>query len=334
MTIEPYKKRHFSLTAISALICFGALLLSSGQAVADIKTSPIKGELYVFGDSLSDSGNAFALTAGVVPPSPPYTERFSNGPVWTEYLALILNLDVDLQTTLIEDPLAANQAVGGAFTDSRNFNDWHPQLVGTGILGQIANFEEAGGRIKPKDVVILWGGANNYLFDPIPDVEAVIGDLVQAVQDLAELGAKRIIVANLPDLGRTPLAQVDPAIAFALSAITDQHNVALAAEMAEVAEAGKSQRLKILVLDIRTAFDGLLNDPAVLPNKALPCIGPDLLPTGACDGPPGAFTPEQTVFWDPLHPTTVTHSLLAQFAAGVISSRPLVVRYRMRVAAQ
>ena len=65
MTIEPYKKRHFSLTAISALICFGALLLSSGQAVADIKTSPIKGELFVFGDSLSDSGIAFAITSGV-----------------------------------------------------------------------------------------------------------------------------------------------------------------------------------------------------------------------------------------------------------------------------
>src|SRR5687767_8627053 len=37
--------------------------------------------LVVIGDSLSDSGRAFALSEGFFPPSPPYAQRLSNGPV-------------------------------------------------------------------------------------------------------------------------------------------------------------------------------------------------------------------------------------------------------------
>ncbi|MBI3393045.1 MAG: hypothetical protein HY039_07635 [Nitrospirae bacterium] len=44
-------------------------------------------QIFVFGDSLSDDGNAYVLTGGLNPPSPPYAQRFSNGPVAVEYLA-------------------------------------------------------------------------------------------------------------------------------------------------------------------------------------------------------------------------------------------------------
>ena len=40
-----------------------------------------------FGDSVSDNGNTFRLTLGRIPPPPYYKGRFSNGPVWVEYLA-------------------------------------------------------------------------------------------------------------------------------------------------------------------------------------------------------------------------------------------------------
>jgi len=54
--------------------------------------------LYVFGDSLSDTGRTLTLTGGLVPPPflltgdpsnplvPAYAEgRFSNGPVWIDF---------------------------------------------------------------------------------------------------------------------------------------------------------------------------------------------------------------------------------------------------------
>src|SRR3954462_7052407 len=46
--------------------------------------------LYVLGDSLSDSGNAFILTRGF--PPAPYAQRASNGPVAVEQLAARLGL--------------------------------------------------------------------------------------------------------------------------------------------------------------------------------------------------------------------------------------------------
>ena len=41
--------------------------------------------LYVFGDSLLDSGNLYALAG--TPTSPPYAQRFTDGPTSIEYYA-------------------------------------------------------------------------------------------------------------------------------------------------------------------------------------------------------------------------------------------------------
>ena len=78
----------------AALLLLFVLLGWSWNAVADdddddggVVAAPIT-DLYVFGDSLSDTGNLFALTFGIEPPSPPYFDgRFSDGPVWVETLA-------------------------------------------------------------------------------------------------------------------------------------------------------------------------------------------------------------------------------------------------------
>ena len=80
------------------------MLLAPGVASAGPITS-----LYVFGDSLSDSGNAFLLTGGF--PPAPYAQRASNGPVAVERLAF------DLGLTLVPAALGGtNYAVVGATT--------------------------------------------------------------------------------------------------------------------------------------------------------------------------------------------------------------------------
>ena len=70
---------RLAATAIAVAIAAPAY----AAPIADEYTS-----FFVLGDSLSDPGNLFAATGGETPPSPPYFEgRFSNGPVFTEYLA-------------------------------------------------------------------------------------------------------------------------------------------------------------------------------------------------------------------------------------------------------
>jgi len=71
--------------------------------------------LFAFGDSLSDAGNAYILTGGVTPASPPYVGgHFSNGPTWVEDLSQELGLGT-LKPSL--SPAGGTDfAVGGATT--------------------------------------------------------------------------------------------------------------------------------------------------------------------------------------------------------------------------
>ncbi len=291
----------------------------------DFGRKPIT-DLYAFGDSLVDTGNLFALTGGIEPPSPPYSDgRFSNGPVWIETLGPLLGLEVDFETTVVLDPLANNQAVGGAFTDTRNANEaLLPNLAGTGILGQVDSFEVAGGEIGSNDLVVVWGGANNYIFDPLADPDQVVADLKQAVEQLADLGARRFVLPNLPDLGDTPLGTGFPADERAfLSAQSQAHNAALAAAAAELRD---DEDLAILVLDIERGFETLLEAGTVFANVTVPCLIQQptgtRLDTGACPALGGSFDAGAlggTMFWDPIHPSTNLHALIAFLAHGALT---------------
>ena len=92
-----------------------SLILTAVSAAADQPFSKI----VTFGDSLSDTGNAFLYAGGAYPANP----RISNGALWVEHLAE--NLGMELQP---ED----QYAVAGARTDQDNFNAFFiPPLAGT-----------------------------------------------------------------------------------------------------------------------------------------------------------------------------------------------------------
>ena len=68
---------------VTSVVAFGTLL---GSAQASMYS-----DLVFFGDSLSDTGNVLSLSTAFAPPPfpsfPAAPGRFSNGPVWAEYLA-------------------------------------------------------------------------------------------------------------------------------------------------------------------------------------------------------------------------------------------------------
>ena len=249
-------------TCLTGLLSLGWASNLSAHGPAKV---PIR-SIFTFGDSLIDTGNLFAISGGFEPPSPPYFDgRFSDGPLWIEYLAEQLRIEIDFDTPVTLDPLANNQAVGGAFTDSRNANELPiPTAADTGILSQVADFAMAGGRFRPTDVVVVWGGANNYLFDPFPDPALIVDDIVRAVEDLAELRARRFVVPNLPNLGDTPfgaLVLVDPVLIQGLNSLVQDHNARLAEAMEELRE---DLQLEIVTLDINAAFQDVLLDPGAV----------------------------------------------------------------------
>ena len=79
-----------TLEKVSGVIAIHKPLLATGVILGSClfplqaTAASFISELYVFGDSLSDSGKTFSDTG--FPPFP-YEQRFSNGEVWVEFLA-------------------------------------------------------------------------------------------------------------------------------------------------------------------------------------------------------------------------------------------------------
>ena len=199
-----------------------ALALADGLPGAPKTTAK---RLVVFGDSLSDPGNLKRRVL-VFPNAPYYLGRFSNGPVWAQYLAERTALPV------------YNHAVGGAVSVA------HPDVPTSSIVSAVqqgAQFLLTGsveeyvthyltldlqdGQLQRTNdtVFVLWSGGNDYLSkEPISgDIDTLLdepGDpsgyltvvdqtttaIANQVRRLHAAGARRFVVMTLPDLGTAP----------------------------------------------------------------------------------------------------------------------------------
>ncbi|WP_235526331.1 SGNH/GDSL hydrolase family protein [Nostoc piscinale] len=164
-------KKLFLAIGLSFLIFIMVVLTNSFAS-----THPIAG-LYVFGDSLSDTGMVFQATGGMYPPSSTYFQgRYSNGRVWVEYLADRLHLS---------SKHTNNFAYGGATTGNVG-NSYVPNL-----LTQVKSFTQTHQKTNPNALYIVWAGANDYL-QGVNNANVPIHNLTQAIASLTDVGAKKI----------------------------------------------------------------------------------------------------------------------------------------------
>ena len=201
--------------------------------------------LLVFGDSLSDHGNAFDLSGRVLKvPVPPasagYAGWFSNGLVQSAVTADLLGVE------------AVNYAVGGAravgsrtvaeYLDESGYdtpeimlaNPDPVALATDGYLGgQVGRYLLDALANPPADgtAAAIWIGANDYNALP-PDaspalvaetIAAVVGNTVAAALAIAATGVERILLYNLPGPELLPLP-LPPAFGVVVAA----HNATLA----------------------------------------------------------------------------------------------------------
>ncbi|QIR37619.1 PEP-CTERM sorting domain-containing protein [Tolypothrix sp. PCC 7910] len=293
--------------------------------------------IYVFGDSLSDAGNVYNSTidpkTGVGFPPPPYFDgNFSNGPIWIDELAKKLQLDSS--PTLVTDVAKGtapkngiNFAYGGATSIDKNTIS--PLLPG--FKQQIEAFTTPLLQTKNADsnaLYVLWTGANDYLptnadpnyFKPFTDPTTTINRLRLAIASLADVGAKNILVVNLPDLGQLPRAQnLDPTFPVpsgtsqALTDLTKKHNSDLSDAIANLNKV-LNPDVKLISLDANSVFTDIMNDTKNMQGVkygfkevAKPCL---VDPSCAAD----PSIQNQYFFWDGLHPTTAAHKVLGDYA--------------------
>ncbi len=271
-------------------------------------------QMYVFGDSLSDDGNLFALSGGAAPPSPPYFNgRFTNGPVWVEDLAPRLGLAANP---------AINFALGGATSAAGNtINAALP-----GLQQQVDGFVAAAPAADPNGLYVVWAGANDYLGGGSTDVAGTVNNVAAAVNKLAAVGARNFMLPNLPNMGATPgAAAAGTQVQQGLSQLTGAHNAALAAAAQGL---DVNPNINIALLDVNSLFNQAIASPASLgftnaTDSLVPGFGGDPS-VGNITLPPGT-NPNQYLFWDNLHPTARAHALIADTAAKTLTAIPELV---------
>jgi phospholipase/lecithinase/hemolysin len=248
----------------------------------------------VFGDSLSDTGNA----AGA---------RFTNGPVWVEHIARHFGLSVDPASSG-----GTNHAVGGA----RAYEPGSPYNLRAQVDGWLGR--EPDREAVERSLFIVYGGANDLLAavygqDPVVLAMNAVRVLGTIADDLASAGARHILIANLPDLAKVPaVRQYGAGVGQVATRTTTGFNAALDQTLAGV-EARHGVR--ILRLDVFSLTERVFRDPAVLGVPGIDLHVPCQNNGRICSDP------DQRLFWDPVHPTAFAHGRLARAALEVLDGQ-------------
>lgn len=275
--------------------------------------------LYIFGDSLSDSGNVATLTGGTQPgPDTAYTQgRFTNSFNYVDGLAAQLGLSAT--PSLLG---GTNFAFGGARSNS------HPVLgPGAGVLGQVSTFVGQPGNADANALYVVLGGANSVR-DAIINLnpgEAVSAahDIAYAINTLYNEGARHFLVGNSPNLAQVPAINGlnNPALSGFATSMSSLFNTTLGNNLDNLSIADPG--IDIHRLDIFAILEDVISNSTAygFTNATGQCYTgddqnystPAITATGLTCGDPNRY-----VFWDYIHPTSATHNILATRALAAV----------------
>jgi phospholipase/lecithinase/hemolysin len=321
--------RRFILLNRSLLIAVLPLVVAVPRA-ASAQDGP--SHIVVFGASLSDSGNAFALRGGsntapdysvdpLLVPGRPYSRgghHFSNGATWIEQWALAQGLEWSVRPAFQSSAAGAtNYAVGGAraYDDGINLN----------LSMQVATFLEESGGVAPstalytiemggndiRDALVVFSGGGNGG----PVIQAALTSIAGEVLALYEAGARHFLIWSAPNVGLTPairgLDAVLPGAAQLATGLTLAYNQGLENVLGQLSGLPD---IRIDRLDAYRLLNDIVGNPSGfgLTNATTACITPNVAPF-FCQAP------DTFLFWDGIHPTHAAHALIAAEAAFVLS---------------
>lgn len=225
------------------LLGIGSIAMATSHAVSFNK-------MIVFGDSLSDNGNLYSLTRGFIPKSPPYHEgRFSNGPVWSEQLALKYFGDIAAKQV-------RNYAVGGAGAVISSKG-----VLPYALKNELNNYFDDKPEITDKDLFVVWIGANNYLNAPT-NIDSMTTDVIDGIElglrQLIASGAKIVVIGNLPNISLSPEVR-ENGTENTVKQLTTIHNQKLY-QLYQTLQAQHSD-VKFVYFEVDKIFDDAMGNP-------------------------------------------------------------------------
>lgn len=312
----------------SLCVAILALLAALPLRAAETERGPDDIHVVVFGDSLSDPGNFYAIyhEASVRPfapiPDAPYAigrMHYSNGPTWIEQLGREFGAAISVSPAMLHKG-GTNFAVGRA--RARPGAAAFPYYDLTTQVGLF--FGQSGNRAPGDAVYVIWIGAND-LKDALESLAvdpsfATAGGIVQQavgatagnMQALWAAGARHFLLVNMPDLGYTPyVAGLGPVAQYAAAQLTNAYNEGLDQLVAGL---GVLPGMDIVRLDINSAVfrgTGKSGDVEVT-DFSTPCLHFGVIAGAVCRDP------DRHLFWDAIHPTTAGHELIAEAAVAAV----------------
>jgi phospholipase/lecithinase/hemolysin len=334
------------------------------QNVAPPQSGAAVSGLFVLGDSLSDVGNAagaadFVLGKTVDPPTIGLCNpadvlvlargcedviyrksRVSDGPVAVEQLAKALGfqtLGASFHVVPDRPSKGGNYAVASGKARGPGAEDLAHQIdallldhgtlpTGTLVLVMIGGNDA----IDALQAIVVGGPTAASTSTMI--VSAAVTAIGDGLERLLDFGARRLVVANVPDLASLPSVRktagssADPAaVLVSATAVTDSFNQQLSARLDQIASkrAWDSPQPPVLVrFDLRTALEAARQAAAARgDNTADACFDSEEYRdsnlgrrTFHADCAPlaGGGDPrfDDFVFWDGIHPTGATHAAL------------------------
>jgi len=285
-------RRTLGLAALATLLALPAAAVPIGSLT----------NLYVFGDSLVDTGNTQDFVINVLAgpdPTPAaagyFDGRFANGPIASD----VVNQEIEGSNAVGSRLGGDNYAYGGARARDTSGSDPIPDLA-----LQVSEFSgDVGGSADPNALYMINVGGNDIFDaisvflgsgDPTPIITDAATAIATSVLTLQGLGAQHILVVGVPDVGSPP-----------------------SANGAEVLGRSLSESLNTAILGVLPAgtlfFDtiGLFDDVSANPTAYGLPVG--LLTETSClnDLPPGSNCDAYT-FFDDTHPTSAVSNVLGE----------------------
>lgn len=273
--------------------------------------------IYIFGDSLHDTGNLKKLTNGEFPSKAYFDGRFSNGPVYCEYLAETLSKKNNRHIML------KNYAVGGALTNY--VNGYSPKS--TSLMEQIGAEDFS---FTENDLVILGCGANNYGFfidiKQFPFIHLkrlynLADDLKLCVQKIIDKGAKHILLFNVPNIFMAPVKRkLSPLFKLLAAPLISNSLDKTNKKIEKFVNSIDGKITTIVLFDVYKLFKEALSSPEKFDFKYSDFyVIPGL---GRYDGEiANNRNHEEYLFWDFVHPTTKGHKLLSHYITELINEK-------------
>jgi len=287
-----------------------SLLLGLGACVSipdNCFNTNVHPPLVIFGDSYSDTGN-IAIDNIIDFPPPFFEGRVSNGRLAVDHLATHLSTVAEPSLHTVGCQSGYNYAVGGGNVRGSDDGD---------LVRQVDEYLKRSDDADPNalffvmmagnDVRQMSVGLSNAEADT--EIDSILDVLFAQLQRLVDAGARNLMISNSGNMGKLP-GSIEDGNTAVLQGYSERYNLRFSARLTSFSLANTG--LTITPFDLFATMDEILTTPTAFGfiNSTEDCFKIDALPQYHPDCGPSNI--DEFVFFDSVHATARTHTLIAQ----------------------